>query len=195
MPRTLAVVPTDACPVLSPSAAAWPTRLSRLVILSVLLSASVSPAPAVEHAATGAAAAWAWPVPLPHPITRPFIAPESAYGAGHRGVDISSTAGAVISAPADGVVYFAGVVVDRPVLSIQHADGLVSSYEPVESDLPPGTPVRRGEAVGRLLPGHCASACLHFGVRLYGQYVSPLNYLGGIPHSVLLPTRPLARPP
>ena len=91
------------------------------------------------------------------------------------------------------------MVVDRPVLSIQHADGLVSSYEPVRSELPPGTPVRRGEAVGRLLPGHCASVCLHFGVRLHGQYVSPLNYLGGIPRSVLLPTRPLslpgARPP
>ncbi|MHC5795598.1 M23 family metallopeptidase [Lacisediminihabitans sp. FW035] len=194
MPEAFASLPAEAIQVLSPSAAAWPTRLSRLVILSVLLLVSVSPAPTVVHAAAGATASWAWPVPVPHPIARPFVAPQTAYGAGHRGIDISSTAGVVVSAPADGVVYFAGVVVDRPVLSIQHPDGLVSSYEPVESELAPGAPVRRGEAVGLLLPGHCATACLHFGVRLHGQYVSPLNYLGGIPHSVLLPTRPLARP-
>ena len=181
--------------MLSSSAAARSTRLSRLVILSVLLSASVSPVPTVAHAATGTTASWAWPVPAPHSIERPFIAPESAYGAGHRGIDISSIDGAVITAPADGVVYFSGVVVDRPVLSIAHADGLVSSYEPVESGLPPGTTVRRGDDVGHLLRGHCASVCLHFGVRLYGQYVSPLNYLGGIPYSVLLPTRPGLLPP
>ena len=181
--------------VLSSFAAARPTRLSRLVILSVLLSASVSPVPTVTHAAAGTTASWAWPVPVPHPIERPFIAPESDYGAGHRGIDIASTDEAVVTAPADGVVYFAGVVVDRPVLSIAHADGLVSSYEPVESDLAQGTTVRRGDNVGHLLPGHCSSICLHFGVRLYGQYVSPLNYLGGIQPSVLLPTRSLPLAP
>ena len=195
MPRTSAFASTEAVQVLSSFAAAWPTRLSRLVILSALLSASVSPVPTVAHAAAGTTASWAWPVPVPHPIERPFIAPESAYGAGHRGIDISSTDEAVIRAPADGVVYFAGMVVDRPVLSIAHAGGLMSSYEPVKSDLPQGTIVRRGDDVGHLLPGHCASVCLHFGVRLYGQYVSPLNYLGGIPHSVLLPTRSLPLPP
>ena len=195
MPRTSAFASTEAVEVLSSFAAAWSTRLSRLVILSVLLSASVSPVPTVAHAVAGTTASWAWPVPAPHPIERPFIAPESAYGAGHRGIDISSTDKAVIRAPADGVVYFSGVVVDRPVLSIAHADGLVSSYEPVESGLPPGTTVRRGDDVGHLLPGHCAAVCLHFGVRLYGQYVSPLNYLGGIPYSVLLPTRRVPLPP
>jgi len=186
---------TQAVQVLSSFVAAWPTRLSRLVILSVLLSTSVSPVPTVARAAAGTTASWAWPVPVPHRIERPFIAPESAYGAGHRGIDISSTDEATVTAPEDGVVYFAGVVVDRPVLSIAHADGLVSSYEPVESHLPPGTTVRRGDDVGHLLPGHCASVCLHFGVRLYGEYVSPLNYLGGIPHSVLLPTRSMPLPP
>ena len=177
--------------MLSPLAATWPARLSRLVILSALVSASVSPVPIVAHTAAGTTISWGWPVAAPHPIERPFIAPESAYGPGHRGIDISSNDGAPVIAPADGVVSFAGMVIDRPVLAIQNADGLVSSYEPVESDLPRGTLVQRGDVIGRLLSGHCASACLHFGVRLYGQYVSPLIYLGGIPRSVLLPTRPL----
>ena len=181
--------------MLSPFAAARPTRLSRLVILSVLLSASVSPVPAVAHAAAGATSNWAWPVAVPHPIVRPFIAPATPYAAGHRGVDIAATEGSAVTAPAEGVVYFAGVVVDRPVLSIRHADGVVSSYEPVESALPAGTAILRGQIVGHVLSGHCNSACLHFGVRRYGEYVSPLNYLGGIPRSVLLPTRARDRPP
>ncbi|MES2092476.1 MAG: peptidoglycan DD-metalloendopeptidase family protein [Actinomycetota bacterium] len=177
--------------MLSPFAAARPTWLSRLVILFVLPLASVSPVPESAHAAAGAATGWSWPVPGPHPIVRSFSAPATAYAAGHRGIDVSADAGSAVSAPADGVVYFSGMVVDRPVLSLRLADGLVVSFEPVLSDLPAGTVVRRGGPVGRVLAGHCLVACLHLGVRLYGQYVSPLNYLGGIPRSVLLPTRPL----
>jgi murein DD-endopeptidase MepM/ murein hydrolase activator NlpD len=75
------------------------------------------------------------------------------------------------------------------VLAIRHPGGLVSSYEPVESTLKAGDAVSRGQPIGTLLPGHCASLCLHFGVRLDGEYVSPLNYLGEIPRSILLPTR------
>ncbi len=174
----------------SPFAAARRTRHSAPAILFALLLLLPRAAPA--DAATGTAAVWSWPVPAPHPIVRPFIAPLTEYGAGHRGIDVAAAPGATIMAPDDGVVFFAGTVVDRPVLSITHVDGLVSSYEPVGSTLPVGVVVHRGDPVGTLLPGHCASTtCLHFGVRLHGDYVSPLNYLGGIPRSVLLPTRPL----
>jgi murein DD-endopeptidase MepM/ murein hydrolase activator NlpD len=83
------------------------------------------------------------------------------------------------------------VVVDRPVLSIRHSGGLISSYEPVESTLARGGSVVRGQVIGTIVAGHCASPCLHFGVRLDGEYVSPLLLLGGVPASVLLPTRPL----
>ena len=131
---------------------------------------------------------WDWPVAAPHPVVRPFLAPPTPYGAGHRGVDIGA-ASAVIRAPADGVVHFAGVVVDRPVLSISHAGGLISSFEPVASTLRKGDPVSRGDIIGTVEPGHCASRCVHFGVRLDGEYVSPLLLLGGVPRAVLLPTR------
>lgn len=131
---------------------------------------------------------WRWPLEPPHAIIRPFIAPENRYSAGHRGIDIFASS-PVVLAPADGVVHFAGFVVDRPVLSIRHPGGLLSSYEPVETELSVGDPVRRGQPLGTLLPGHCSTLCLHFGVRHNGEYVSPLNFLGWIPRSILLPRR------
>ncbi len=134
---------------------------------------------------------WRWPVAAPHPIARPFVAPATPYAAGHRGLDILSPDTGV-SAPADGVVTFVGAVVDRGVLSIRHPGGLVSSYEPVSSPLSVGDAVSGGQPIATLEAGHCATPCLHFGVRLNGEYVSPLNYLGEIPWSVLLPTRSTA---
>lgn len=156
--------------------------------LAVLLAvpAPVTPSPAAP--AAGTAGFWAWPIAAPHPVVRPFVAPATPYAAGHRGIDIRSPGPEVFS-PAAGVVSFAGVVVDRPVLSIRHPGGVVSSYEPVETTLVAGDAVSSGQLVGTLLPGHCASLCLHFGVRVDGQYVSPLTFLGGIPRSILLPTR------
>ncbi len=131
---------------------------------------------------------WRWPVDPPRSIARPFIPPPTPYAAGHRGIDIRAPAG-TLYAPASGVVHFAGVVVDRPVLSIDHGGGVLSSYEPVETSLVEGDSVTRGDVIGTVLPGHCASTCVHLGVRVDGQYVSPLRFLGGIPRAILLPTR------
>ena len=97
----------------------------------------------------------------------------------------------MITAPEDGVVHYAGELFGRGVLSLQHADGVLTSYEPVTTTLRKGDTVVRGAEIATLDPGHCAAAtpCLHFGARLDGEYLSPLNFLGGIPRSVLLPPR------
>jgi murein DD-endopeptidase MepM/ murein hydrolase activator NlpD len=138
---------------------------------------------------------WEWPAADPHPVVRPYIAPETPYSAGHRGLDMQMVASREVRASADGIVHFAGIVVDRPVLSIRHTDGLISSYEPVTSTLVAGDVVMRGQEVGEVQAGHCLRPCLHFGVRLDGNYVSPLNYLTGIPRAILLPTRDMQRAP
>jgi murein DD-endopeptidase MepM/ murein hydrolase activator NlpD len=139
-------------------------------------------------AALAVAALWSWPIAAPHPIARPYLAPATPYASGHRGIDIRAAAGDEVRAPADGIVHFAGIVVDRPVLSIDQGGGVLSSYEPVVTSLQEGDVVRRGQVIGELLPGHCTSgACLHFGVRIHGEYVSPLLFLGGQPRAVLLP--------
>lgn len=158
--------------------------------LAAALAVGLTAPPGTAAGGVRAAPAWAWPVAGPAAIARPYLAPATPFGPGHRGVDVVATAGADVRAPADGVVHFAGVVVDRPVLSIRHAGGVVSSFEPVAATVVAGDRVRRGDLVGRLEPGHCGSACLHLGARVDGEYVSPLLFLGGLPHSVLLPTRP-----
>lgn len=134
--------------------------------------------------------AWHWPVDPPWTIVRPFEAPATRYAAGHRGIDIAATRGAAVYAPADGTVRFSARVVDRPVITLEHAGDLLSSMEPVSGSLEPGTFVRRGERIGTVAGGgHCDGSCLHLGVRLHGDYVSPMLYLGSVPRAVLLPLR------
>ncbi len=156
------------------------TALAAVIVTALATGAPVSATPHSQ---------WSWPVASPYSIMRTFIAPPTPYSPGHRGIDISTGLGSPVFAPADGVVSFAGVVVDRPVLSLRHSDGVVSSYEPVLTELLAGATVSRGETIGVLLDGHCKSPCLHFGTRRYGEYLSPLGFLGRVGYSVLLPTR------
>ena len=158
-------------------------RLARAFAVTLSLAIAT-----VQPAASNAAGNWAWPVEPPYRILRPFIAPATPYSAGHRGIDVAASSARVF-APSAGVVHFTGVVVDRPVLSIRHSGGLLSSYEPVIALVAQGQSVARGDLIGEVIPGHCSVPCIHFGVRRDGAYVSPLNYLGGIPRSILLPTR------
>src|SRR5699024_1368298 len=116
---------------------------------------------------------WAWPGDR-REVVRPFDAPDHTYGAGHRGLDVA-VAGAHVVAPADGVVAFVGTVVDRPLITIDHGGGLVSTLEPVSSDLSPGSPVTRGTVLGTLdAGGHTPEGALHLGARVDGAYVNPL---------------------
>ena len=139
-----------------------------------------------------ATARWGWPVDPPHTVTRPFQAPTTEYGPGHRGIDIAVAPGAEVRAPADGIVSFAGVVVDRPLVSIRHADGLVSSVEPVVPLVAAGDAVVAGQVVGTLAaePRHEPDGGLHLGARLHGEYVDPALLLAALRHAVLLPLDP-----
>jgi murein DD-endopeptidase MepM/ murein hydrolase activator NlpD len=177
----------------------WPRMLTPAILVVLFMAAPLGGTPtagaALEVIGRGyvdvpraARGSWSWPVSAPHPLARPYLAPPTPYAAGHRGIDIRAAAGSTVLAPDDGVVHFAGVVVDRPVLSIAHAGGVLSSFEPVVSTLSAGDSVERGEVIGTLLGGHCAAPCLHLGVRVDGEYVNPLLFLGGVPWSVLLPS-------
>ena len=152
-----------------------------------------SPAvPLVAAAAAETAAAetsrWPWPIAPPILVSRGFLAPATPYSSGHRGIDLPVGLGADVRAPADAVVSFAGVVVDRPVLTLDVGDDVLVSFEPLEAVAGMGDRVARGQVVGHVsVGGHCGSECLHIGVRLRGAYVSPLLFFDRVPRAVLLP--------
>ena len=130
---------------------------------------------------------WVWPA-TGFRVARGYVAPAHEYGPGHRGIDLDLLGGAEVRAPADGMVAFAGGVAGRGILTIDHGGGLVTTLEPVDSDLLPGAPVVKGAHIATLaLGGHTSPGALHFGVRLNGEYINPMLLLGGVPRAVLLP--------
>lgn len=162
-------------------------------MLAVLLLAAVLLALLPEGSARGEGARWRWPVPSPHTVLAPFQAPEHRYGSGHRGIDIAvPEGGAPVRAVEAGTVRFSGTVAGRGVVSVRHADGLLSTYEPVHGLMTTGSRVEAGEVLGTLETGaaasHCtAGDCLHLGARRGGAYLDPLPLLGARGPSVLLP--------
>jgi murein DD-endopeptidase MepM/ murein hydrolase activator NlpD len=145
-------------------------------VLAVLASLFSAPDPS-----------WVWPVGGKPVIVRDFIAPETPWGPGHRGVDIDASASATLRAPVPGRLRFLGEVVSRGVVTIETAEGFLVSMEPVTVDLPPGSTVRAGQVIGSVDSGHCARRCLHLGLRIDGHYVSPAVFLGIERRAVLLP--------
>jgi murein DD-endopeptidase MepM/ murein hydrolase activator NlpD len=123
-------------------------------------------------------------------VLRAFDPPARPWLSGHRGVDIEAAFdGAPLLSPAAGTVSFVGTVVDRPVITIDHGNGLRSSFEPVASSLTAGAAVAEGEVLGQVQAGHCGPAhrCLHWGVRRGEDYVNPLAFVMDLRPSVLLP--------
>jgi murein DD-endopeptidase MepM/ murein hydrolase activator NlpD len=152
-------------------------RARLLVLLTVALSL-VGGAPAAS--AAPAPGRWGWPLPEAPVVTRPFDPPPSPYAAGHRGIDLASAAGAPVLAAGAGIVAFAGLVAGRPVVSVDHPDGLRTTYEPVQPAVAAGQAVARGTPLGVLVAGHTGcptEACLHWGLRRGDVYLDPLSLL------------------
>jgi len=151
-------------------------------------SDAVAVSSGADQPAAHAAGGWSWPLDPPHHILTGFQAPQTRYSAGHRGIDLEASTGAAVHAPSDAEVYFAGTVVDRPVLTLQTSAGVLISMEPVVGSVALHTLVRAGDVVGAVgSGGHCEPGCVHLGVRVAGEYVSPLLFLGGAQRAILLP--------
>ncbi|MFC7430658.1 MULTISPECIES: M23 family metallopeptidase [unclassified Agrococcus] len=135
------------------------------------------------------AASLTWPVPQAA-VLRAFAAPTMRWGAGHRGVDVAAVPGEVVVAATDGVVTFAGTVVDRPLVTIRMHDvpwEVLVTVEPVAPTVAEGDVVAAGDAIGTLQGGHRpCGACLHLGVRIDAAYANPMALLGA-ERAVLLP--------
>jgi len=146
----------------------------------VLLSGPTveQPQPAALTQAAPAEVEYGWPTGSPATVVRPYEPPPERWAAGHRGADLAMGDGAPVLAAADGVVVFAGSVAGRGIVSIDHADGIRTTYEPVSAVVRRGAGVTRGDAIGTLAGlGHCApELCLHWGARRgRDDYLDPLS--------------------
>jgi murein DD-endopeptidase MepM/ murein hydrolase activator NlpD len=101
-------------------------------------------------AATLAPIGWTSPLAGPPVVTRAFDPPPLPWLPGHRGVDLAGDAGQPVLAAGAGVVAFAGLVAGRGVVSVEHAGGLRTTYEPVTSTVDTGDTVGLGQQLGTL---------------------------------------------
>ena len=121
---------------------------------------------------------YGWPTGAPAEVVQGFDPPAVVWGSGHRGVDLALAAGSPVLAAGAGTVAFAGPVAGRPVVSIDHADGIRTTYEPVEASVAVGDAVARGQVIGTLVAGHRSDGvdALHWGARTGPKsYVNPLR--------------------
>jgi len=145
-----------------------------IVVLAAASLLSLMPLAGVRAAGT-----WTWPVV--GPVVRGFDPPASPFGSGHRGIDIAAPIGTPVRAPAPGVVTFAGNVAGRLYVTIDHGGGVLSTASFLSRvSVRKGDLVAQGQVVALSGTGHAGdvSPDLHFGIRLNGQYVDPLDYLG-----------------
>lgn len=167
------------------------SALASLVVGAAVLLAPAGDSP-LSHIpaspARAAAGSWNWPLPPVPEVVRPFDPPAERWLSGHRGADLAGSPGDTVSAPAAGIVSFAGRIVDRPVIVIDHGSGLRTSLEPVLTTLAVGAIVGIGDEIGMVATGaHCDARCLHWGLRLDGEYIDPLLTIRDTRPSILLP--------
>lgn len=185
-------------------------RLSALIASSLIALLVFTGSTPVAHAdlyshtvTTGSSARQSFVPPVPAEsatdILHPFEAPAKPWSSAHRGIDLPASNEGEVITPAAGTVKFVGPVADRPVITIEHEDGLLSSFEPVSSELEVGDAVSQGQTIG-IIDGqssHCSTSCVHWGVRIPDAwqigsttrdlYIDPAFLLGWTGPSVLWP--------
>lgn len=108
------------------------------------------------------------------------IDPFNGEGAFHSGVDISTTYGTPVIAPADGVVDFADFWSGYGrMIEIEHAQGITTRYGHLASfAVTLGQNVRRGQVIGYVgLSGRSTGPHLHYEVWLHDNPVNPYHFL------------------
>ena len=108
------------------------------------------------------------------------IDPFNGEGAFHSGVDIGSTYGQQVIAPADGVVTFADFLGGYgKAVMLDHGHGISTRYGHLSGyAVTPGQHLHRGDVVGYVgLSGRSTGPHLHYEVRINDTPVNPYKYL------------------
>jgi len=158
-----------------------PVRRLALVLITV---AALQPAPcAAADAPPVLRPGTMYAVPLYGTLVRPFDAPlDNPYAPGHRGDDVAAPLGTPVHASADGVVSFAGNVAGNLTVSVDHAEGVRTSYSYLGAiAAKKGQHVTRGDVIGTVGRGDDATLPpnVHLSARRNGVYFDPLElYVG-----------------
>ena len=104
-------------------------------------------------------------------------------GAPHSGVDVAGGAGAVVTAPADGVVILAATTpftLEGNLLMIDHGMGLNSAFLHLSRiQVKVGDVVRQGQPVGAIgMTGRANGPHLHWGMKWNDERVDPATLAG-----------------
>jgi len=124
--------------------------------------------------------------PVDGDVVRAADIPEDNWLPGHRGVDLDARPGSPVRASGAGTIRFAGVVAGTPVVSIDHGDALITTYEPVLAGVSQGDSVSRGQVLGRLADAATLPETsrrepgLSWGARLDDNYIDPMTLLGSL---------------
>jgi Peptidase family M23 len=167
-------------------------------LLLVCLPGSSSPAPLAEkdrYLAPGYGT-YAWPVQ--GAVIRGFEPPPDPYSAGHRGIDIAAPFGSYLLAAQAGVVAFAGWVGGALFISIDHDDGVRTTYSWLSGvSVVRGQVVIKKEFIGWTGHGHpdVVTPHLHFGARVGETYIDPMLLLEKGSVVGLIHLAPLEDPP
>lgn len=155
----------------------WPAAraLAGLAVVLTAMAAAPSagqaqPVPEVRHQP-----------PVVAPVVDAFRPPQHPYGAGNRGLEYDTEPGTVVQASADGQVVFAGPVASTRHVTVQHADGVRTTYSYLDRvDVVIGRQVRQGDRLG------LAGERLHFGARRGDAYIDPASLFGAMVTEVQL---------
>lgn len=153
-----------------------------------LLLALLTPLTLVPPAAPHTDPEGTWPLRPAPAVVHDFDPPATAWGRGHRGVDLAGRVGDPVRAARGGTVSFAGRLAGRGVVVVDHG-GTRTTYEPVRATVRRGDRVTAGAVLGRLewFGTHCSpQACLHWGWLRGETYLDPLRLVGGGPRPVRL---------
>lgn len=112
--------------------------------------------------------------PVSAPVVDSFRPPASFAGPGNRGLTFATSGGDLVSAAADGVVTFAGSIGEHAYVTVQHRDGIRTSYAFLaEVTVGVGDPVQQGGAVGV-----AGDEPFHLGARMGDTYLDPALLFG-----------------
>lgn len=161
-----------------------PLLISLIALFAVASSLFVATnsAPALVPQVTGAqvltaqmagAQVVSYAPPVDSPVIDVFRLPDGPYEAGNRGWEYETAPGTPVRAAAGGVVSFAGPVGGVIAITVQHDDGLRTSYTNLaDQQVRAGDWVPQGLILGRTM------ARFHFGLRRGDEYLDPALILG-----------------